>query len=1439
MSFLAPWGLLLLLAAALVVWLHLRRRFHRSRSVSSLMLYKRIWQEQPPPTPKEPPPFNPLLLLQLLVVLLLALSVARPVWGWLGANPHTLYVLDASMSMQTQEGNQSRFDLALTRVRQDLDANPNGLVSVLWVGPQPRWVVARQSSENARLFLQGLQAGDGLAAWDQALALAEAVVFPSERTRRVLLTDTAGWRGWQAQKAPSGYEAVVLGTAQPNLGFVRAVASLSASKAGLWRIEGHLGNYTDQEGESRIEVYWHSSDGQRNLLSTLEVRLRKGVASFFRTELTPQGVGVAELRLPPDALAADNQAFFRLTPPPAWRVLYLGPGNPALERALQSVQGVELLKASALPPDSDTYGLVVVDRVSLDQAPQTHTLWIGVPPPGVVAGAALPNPDPTAWRSDHPLARFVEWPSLLLARAVGMPRLPGAEVLLEAQESPLVQARTTALGREVVLAFDLLQSNWTLQSGFPVFMANLLRWTTPNANQSYCGIGEGCSLGWAQGRLLYQNSEIKLPQRFVGEGQAFLHRGLEEVFFPERAGVYWLESQGLRWPLAVSAFFPQESDLNLAAVAVPSTAAARQSWPLWQLLLLGALLVLLLETVWGGLREGFLRPYPVGALRNRRRQSVFWHGLAVVLLLFAVIRLPLPWLQSASASVVLAYPAEQYPEAAQPLAQKWLEQTAGAGVVWLGQSPQVGRDSQGQSNPATVEGGPELGPALSLATAMLPPGSAGRVLLLSDGSESRAQVGAALGQAAARGVQMNVAPLGAVPEGEVLLDSLEIPSRFAVGETVALSGVVYSQQAQEAVLRVWRNGQVLSQQTVQLRAGRNRLESIVREAEAGPLKLGLEVLATADPTPQNNLLEQTVLVQSAPKVAVVAQEPQTSQALRQALQVQGFEPIALSPAEVPSTLEGWANYSVAFLLNLPTSQLPSTKQRVLQNWVRQRGGALVIAGGENSFGPGGYYQTTLESLSPLSSKVPREAPKVAMLFVIDKSGSMNQPAGEAKRIDIVKQATVEALKLLHPESLAGVVTFDTQASVSVPLQSVTDREGFAQKLQAVQPSGGTSIYPALVQGFEVLRNAPALARHMVLLTDGLSTPGDFEGAVERIVAAGITLSTVAVGESARIDLMESIARKGGGVAHVATDWQALPSILAQEALLQSKSAVKQGAFAVAWQDRAVRWLEGLPNLPPLAGYVQTTLKPEARLHLKGPDNDPIMASWSYGLGQVVAFASQASGPWTAAWAALPAYAKLWGQLTHGLLSGSGQVGLNLQTQRFGSTVLLEVEAQTPEGLPHTGLALEALLEGQPVTQLWESEPGIYRGHLQASLQAQTVQVRSAQPPLRLQERPLSLVERAPPDPKPVQTVVSADYPARYRFANRDLDYAAGLASALGGQVLLGDEQLSPSQQNRWVWLPVWPLWVVMALVAFLAALVSRYAPRRQTVAKAPQAEAQT
>lgn len=1464
MSFAQPAWLLLGLLGVVVVLLHVRR--HEVVEVSTVELWRRLASAAQPRPSRRPPRPTLLLLLQLLALALLVLALAGPSWGPAPVRPdHLIVVLDASGSMTARDGALTRFERAVTRAERDLATRTGDetAYTLLSVGPGAHVEAARlDDPRELAAALARLEPTHGPAAWNEAAARLPGLTADGERVRLTVWTDGAGAgpaREALAAALPGAeLELRAVGAGTPNVGFREARAVPVAPEEGRWRVEGAVFSAADEPEPLTLTAHFTPEGSERALAwAEEELEPEDGLARFA-LELELPGPGRLELRLPGDAVAHDDRVDFGLLAAERTaRVLLVGPDDPPLQRALEAVGGVELFRADALPETSASFDLVIVDGVQVARHPGTHTVWLAGA--GLESEPAPPTVDaePTAWDAAHPLSASVDWSALPRGETFRTGPLPGARALVESAGEPLVQARATGAGREAVVALDPRASAWTERLGFPVFVANLVRWAVPDLGRAQgprCVVGEACPL---DPRLLYGGLELHpvgggapvvLPSPFVAgpdasPESAWAPAGFDELFEPTRAGAYRLGEDGPL--LAVDAPAGGEGDVRADGDADGGAGpAASSGWraPRWLLLL--AVAVLLLEAWLAGRgADRFLRPHALrrdNPLAGRHRAVL---GLRAGTLLFVALALlgaslPLP-VRERRLAVLLDRPDLYAAGGDRGRLERLLADVPAEEIVLL---EGTGRIAAAPSD-APSEGwdAARLGPAIDLASGLLGERGARRVLVAGGGEQLGDGVPELIPGLAARGVAVDVLPLGAVPPGEVLIERLELPPALRAGDRFTLRTVVYSQSGADATLRMWREGEPGTEQRVRLHSGRNLVATELLEEEAGRYLYEVEVTAEGDALPENNRDGAIVRVAPPARLALITPQLAWGEVLAGALEGQGVQVDVRGTEHAPWAADDLLRYDAVAIANVPAIELHSSQQEALATWVERHGGGLLLLGGENSFGPGGYYRTPLERISPLSSRIPREAPKVAMLFVLDRSGSMEQKVGNVTRMDIAKQAAADAIALLHPDSLTGVVVFDTEPTALVPLQRAGDLGPTAGGLRALRAGGGTSLAPALELAYEELEGAGELSRHVVVISDGLSEEGEFERILTRFAAEGISVSTVAVGRGADLTRLQGIARLGRGTFHATADVRALPSILSQEALLLAGTGVEEGAFDPRWGDRSTAFVAGLPDrLPPLGGFVRTSAKPDATVHLYAPEDMPLLASWRYGLGRVVAFASHGAGEWARPWLESPDYARLWAQAVRWSLPPVAAPGLHVGLERRGDRVEARVVAVGRRGDAFAGARLtgtSAAPSGEPVPlALRETEPGVHHGSFPVG-EGGRYRVRVE---LAGETRPSPFGPGVEPT---AEEEVFVGYPARYRVQERDAEGLRALAAATGGRVLLGDEPRTAGHAPlEWRWLPLTPLWLLLALAFLLTELVLRYAPgwlprRRPAAPRGPRAGA--
>jgi hypothetical protein len=281
------------------------------------------------------------------------------------------------------------------------------------------------------------------------------------------------------------------------------------------------------------------------------------------------------------------------------------------------------------------------------------------------------------------------------------------------------------------------------------------------------------------------------------------------------------------------------------------------------------------------------------------------------------------------------------------------------------------------------------------------------------------------------------------------------------------------------------------------------------------------------------------------------------------------------------------------------------------------------------------------------------------------------------------------------------------------LRSAGDRSYLLERISTIQASGGTTMFPAMEMAGDALAAAVAKLKHVIILTDGISSPGDFEGAAAKMASNRITVSTVGIGQGAHQDVLERIARTGNGRYYLCQDPQTVPQIFAKETVTASKSAIHEEPFLpqLVRPTPVLRELD-LEAAPFLLGYVATRPKPTCEFILASESGEPILAWWRYGLGMSAAFTSDAKSRWAAEWLSWPEFGKFWAQVIRHVMRKSEAQGVFVDVQRRSSEVDVVLDAVSDAGafLNHAATDLTVIDPqlGRRQLAMTQVAPGRYR-----------------------------------------------------------------------------------------------------------------------------------
>jgi Mg-chelatase subunit ChlD len=703
----------------------------------------------------------------------------------------------------------------------------------------------------------------------------------------------------------------------------------------------------------------------------------------------------------------------------------------------------------------------------------------------------------------------------------------------------------------------------------------------------------------------------------------------------------------------------------------------------------------------------------------------------------------------------------------------------------------------------------DLASALRLAAALIPESAIGRIVLLSDGNENLERAAEETALLRAEGIEVYTSSLGTVSGRsgqfqEVAIRELIAPEQSAEGEAFDLKVRVDSTIDADARLRVFRNDSLTAERVVHLRAsGENVFVLPQRNEEKGFYTYRAEIEALkSDSFAQNNSREAFTIVEGRPKTLYLYGDSQGSPALARVLDEGNFVASIRSSASIPTTLAGFQDYDLVVFDNVPADAMTNNQMKMVQAYVRDLGGGFIMIGGDQSFGPGGYYKTAVEETLPVSLDVRQKKhfPSLAIALVIDKSGSMN-----GLKMQLALEAASATVEFLAERDSVGVIAFDDQATGVVSLTKVEDKKAIIDKIRSIQAIGGTNMYPGLRMAYEWLAASDAQLRHIIVLSDGQSEAGDFRGIAQAVKQSGMTLSSVAIGDDADLQTMRYIAEAGGGRFYATEDAESLPRIFTREAFLASRATIIEEPFT----PRLVRPTQAASGIdwssaPQLGGYVGTaerdSLNSPAITSLISDKDDPVYAVWQYGLGRSAAFTSDAKPHWASQWMNWPGFGQFWTQVFRDVLRRAGAGDLAPRVEIDAGRGHIAVEAIAPDGTFKNNLRLRVHVVAPDLSTSDITLEQTAAGRYEADFAAAT--------------RGAYLVSVIEEGGQARVTGAVNSYSPEFSITSSDANLLAEISEATGGQVMNEDEvkELFEHRATRTRPREVWETLLLIALL---------------------------
>lgn len=613
--------------------------------------------------------------------------------------------------------------------------------------------------------------------------------------------------------------------------------------------------------------------------------------------------------------------------------------------------------------------------------------------------------------------------------------------------------------------------------------------------------------------------------------------------------------------------------------------------------------------------------------------------------------------------------------------------------------------------------GSDLGAAIFLSLGLIDPAGGGRILVATDGADTAGRAAEAAREAARRGVPIDVIVLPK-PAGELALIDVELGATV-VRPGEAIEGWVTVRAPRDggrAALTIALDDRVVERRDLDLSPGRTervRFEHAL-PADAPPgrraLETRLEAHGGSDAAPLRHTTALTV--GAPPTVLVVSDQEREVAAVNAVLAAQSMQ-VRLRAAEA-ARAEDLPEVDLVILGDVAAQLSPGGAPPLrpdfidaLRRWVSS-GGGLITLGGDRTYELGGWGATPLARVVPLDLSPNAEdvEPAVSVVHVIDNSASMGDWTGHQRKMALANEGTIASMRLLRPRDFIEVMAVNTEVARALPLQPATDPARMAAAIRGIQPrGGGIYVYTSLLAAEQTLQRAQSPLKHIILYSDAQDAeekvagvemgwgpgPNAFQIA-ERMRRRGVTLSVIALGDPRDQDVpfLRQLATLGGGRFSITREASELRALYVEETRQLVQSVVHDTPFQarLASPHPAVEGVR-FEGAPPFLGYVEVRARQTATVVLEGPSQQPILASWQYGLGHVASLATDLGPRWAARWIEHPAYSRWVAQLARWALRPPVARGAVVELSPHPRGARIEIQRLDDDGLAHDEGALRA------------------------------------------------------------------------------------------------------------------------------------------------------
>jgi len=717
----------------------------------------------------------------------------------------------------------------------------------------------------------------------------------------------------------------------------------------------------------------------------------------------------------------------------------------------------------------------------------------------------------------------------------------------------------------------------------------------------------------------------------------------------------------------------------------------------------------------------------------------------------------------------------------------------------------------------------DLATAIQRAKAMFPYDAAKRIVLVTDGNQNLGNAQREAKSATAAGVSIDVVPVMLAPRSEVAVEKIALPANARRGQPFEMRVVLGndapegSEQSVPGKLRIIRKTgereETIVTQDIVVPPGK-RVFTISEEIDQPDFYTYEARFSPDDPADdgmaQNNEASAFSHIRGKGHVLLIENWDKQGEfdPLVERLRSEDIA-VTVTPSDrLFTSLAELQRYDCVILANVSRSSgtdgdnfssFSDDQISMLVRNTREMGCGLIMLGGPDTYGAGGWTNTELEKAMPVDFEIKNtKVMPVGALVLMMHAGEMPRSNYWQKRI------AFESIKILGSRDYCGLVQWNGTdqwlwgQSKGGLIRVGPNRKKILALTDRMTIGDMPQFDPALKMAATAFAGVKdAAVKHMIIISDGDPTPAT-TATLRRLKQLSVMISTVAVGSHGTIGSteMQRIANYTGGKYYVVKSAKALPKIYQREARRIARPLVydKDVPFTpnIVSQHEILQGVED--GVPPITGFVLTTVKenPLVEVLLQSPEptmskNATVLATWTYGAGKSVALTTDAGNKWANQWTGWDGYDKLFSQMVRWAMRPTGDTGNFSVATNVGDgktevvVTALDANEEFLNDQSMTGTVVAPDMSSIPV-RIEQTAPGRYVGEFPSEMAGSYL-----------------IVVNPGPGRAPIRTGVNVGYSAEYRDNETNMALLTSLAGmtakngAAGQLVTTGLDLSQPDQ----------------------------------------------